>query len=185
MTQRTKELHVTADGQIVEMINLISGLDDSTLRLPCPGREKLGDGTVAAAAWHSANNYQRIAAFIQTSDQMSSAHKAIQHGTHRTPRILQVLGHGAADHGEHGPGAAPPEHEYTANDVDLGAVVQQLSATRAALGRLVELTDSQLDAIPPQNSFRFCDGQRSLEEVLARLLKHQRHQVDALAAATA
>ncbi len=45
------------------------------------------------------------------------------------------------------------------------------------------MTDSQLDAIPPKDSFRFCDGQRSLEQVLASLLKHQAHQFDALKAA--
>jgi hypothetical protein len=30
---------------------------------------------------------------------------------------------------------------------------------------------------------RFADGERTLQQILANLLKHQRHQVDALAAA--
>ena len=54
----------------------------------------------------------------------------------------------------------------------MGGVVEQLSASRATLGRIAELTDAQLDAIPPDGSFRFCDGQRTLEQVLASLLKH-------------
>ena len=62
-------------------------------------------------------------------------------------------------------------------------MVAQLSASRDALGRIAELTDSQLDAIPPKDSFRFCDGQRTLEQVIASLLKHQSHQLDALKAA--
>jgi hypothetical protein len=63
-------------------------------------------------------------------------------------------------------------------------VVKQLSASRDSLGQIADLTDSQLDAIPPNDSFRFCDGQRTLEQVLANLFKHQDHQADALKAAT-
>lgn len=56
-----------------------------------------------------------------------------------------------------------------------------LSAT--ADGQIAELADSQLDAIPPKDAFRFCDGQRTLEQVLAGLLKHQGHQLEALRSA--
>ena len=62
-------------------------------------------------------------------------------------------------------------------------MVTQLVASRGALRAIAELSDSQLDAIPAKDSFRFCDGQRTLEQVLAGLLKHQGHQVDALTAA--
>jgi hypothetical protein len=79
---------------------------------------------------------------------------------------------------ERGPGAGP--HEYTADNIDLGAMVEQLSASRESPGQIAELTDSQLDAIPPKDSFKFCDGQRTVEQVLASLLKHQDHQADAL-----
>jgi hypothetical protein len=68
--------------------------------------------------------------------------------------------------------------------VDLATVLSQLSASRESLSQIAELTDRQLDAIPPKDSFRFCDGQRTLEQVLASLLKHQSHQVAALTAAT-
>ena len=50
MTERAKQLHTTIDGQITELIAFLSTTDDATLRMPCPGREKLGDGTIAAAA---------------------------------------------------------------------------------------------------------------------------------------
>ena len=183
MTERGQQLHAIADGQIVELIDVVSALDEAALRLPCPGREKLGDGTVAASARHTADNYQRIAAFVQTSDRMSAAHAPRQHNGHRIPRLLRALGHGPASHSEHGP-ASQPEGSYTADNIQLDAVVQQLSASRATLGRITQLTDSQLNAIPPKDSFRFCDGQRTLEQVLVSLLKHQRHQVDALASAT-
>jgi hypothetical protein len=183
MTERSQELHATADGQIAGLIDLVSTLDEAALRLPCPGREKLGDGTLAASVRHTADNYQRIAAFVQTSDRMSGAHERTQNGGHRIPRFLGTLGHGPADHAEHGPGAGPHDEQYT-DTIDCTAMVKQLSAFRETLGRIAELTDIQLDAIPPKDSFRFCDGQRTLEQVLASLLKHQSHQVDALKAAT-
>src|SRR3979411_558318 len=108
MNERGTQLQETANGQISELIGLISTRSEATLRLPCPGREKLGDGTVAACARHTADNYQRIAAFVQTSDRMSSGHEPTQGGGHRMPRFLRALGHGLAEPAEHGPGADGP-----------------------------------------------------------------------------
>ncbi len=173
VTERGKQLHATAERQIAELISLISTLDAATMRRPCPGREKLGDGTVAASARPTADNYQRIAAFVQTSDWRSRAHEPTQHGAHRIPRLLRALGHKSADHPEDSRGGGRHEDQYTADNIDPGAVLEQLSASRDALGRIAELTDSQLDTIPPKDSFRFCDGQRTLEQVLASRLKHQ------------
>ena len=82
-------------------------------------------------------------------------------------------------------GAGQHDDHYSADNIDLGAVIEQLTASRATLGRIAELTDSQLAAISPDGSFRFCDGQRTLEQVLASLLKHQGHQVKALRTALA
>jgi hypothetical protein len=184
MTERGKTLHATADAQIADLIALTSTLDETTLRLPCSGREKLGDGTVAASAQHTADNYQRIAGFVQTSDLMSAAHESTHDGAHRIPRLLRVLGHGPANYDQHGSSAGQNDDQYTAEHVDLATVASQLSASRDSLSRIAELTDSQLDAIPSKDSFRFCDGQRTLEQVLTSLLKHQSHQVAALTAAT-
>jgi hypothetical protein len=183
MTERGEQLYATAVGQIAELIGLISTLDDATLRLPCPGREKLGDGTVAASMRHAADNYHRIAAFVQTSDRMSGAHPT-QPGAHRVRWLVHALGHGPEDHTEHGPGADQHDDQYAAGNIDLGALVKKLTASRDTLARVAVLTDSQLVAIPPKDSFRFCDGQRTLEQVLASVLKHQSHQLDALKAVT-
>ncbi len=73
--------------------------------------------------------------------------------------------------------------DYTAESVDLDGLLERLSAARDALSVLAELTDEQLDTVPPADSFRFCDGQRNLEQVVAGLLRHQSHQVDAVTAA--
>jgi hypothetical protein len=187
MTERGKQLHATADAQVTELIDLLSTLDETTLRQPCPGRDKLGDGTIAAAVRHTADNYQRIVGFVQTSDRMSGGHGAGGNGAHRMPRFLRALRHGPTDHGpagdaEHRPGGGHAD-QYTADNTDPAALTGQLARTRDSLGRIAELTDRQLDAVPPTGSFRFCDGQRTLEQVLASLLKHQGHQVDALTAA--
>jgi hypothetical protein len=62
----------TADAQILELIELFSGRDDGVLTEPCPARAKLADGTIGAVAWHTAENYRRIARFV--SDQPDGGH---------------------------------------------------------------------------------------------------------------
>jgi hypothetical protein len=183
MTDRSKQLYATADGQIAELIDLISTLDEVALGLPCPGREKLGDGTLGAAARHTADSYERIAAFAQATAASSTAHEPAQHQGDRIPRLPRGISHGAADRAAHGPAGGHEEHRYAAASTDVGVVVTQLVAARGAFGAIAELADTQLNAIPAKDSFRFCDGQRTLEQVLAGLLKHQSHQVAALRAA--
>jgi hypothetical protein len=185
MTERAHELSATADRQLGELIRLLSTLDQAALDRPCPGREKLGDATIGAAARHTADNYQRIAAFVQTSDRMAADQQPAAHGGHRIPRFLRALGHGPQDHAPRDHGADQHDNGYTAENIDVDAVVEQLKACGETLGRIAELTDSQLDQVPPKDSFRFSDGQRTLEQVLAGLLKHQGHQVEAVKTALA
>jgi hypothetical protein len=185
MTERGQQLHATIDQQIAELIDLISTLDEAALRRPCPGREKLGDGTVGASARHTADNYQRIAGFVQTRDRMLGEHGSAQHGGHRIPGFLRAVGHRPQDHTLHDLGATQHDNGYTGENVDHDVVVKQLSASRVALGRIAELTESQLDQVPTKDSFRFCDGQRTFEQVLAGLLKHQANQLEALKTAVA
>jgi hypothetical protein len=151
MSDRAQQLYESADTQIGVLIQLISNADESVLRWPCAGREKLGDGTVGALAAHTAENYGRIARFLTATDRPSGGH----------------VGVGPSGHGS----VAPDD------------LLARLSAARDELTRIVELTDQELDTVPPKDSFRFCDGQRTLEQVLAGLMKHQEHQVQALAAA--
>jgi hypothetical protein len=95
---------------------------------------------------------------------------------HTAANYARIAGFVAAggDDGEH--------RELGASSAD---VIGQLSAARERMALVATLTDAELDAVPPKNSFRFCDGQRTLEQVLAGLFKHQDHQVQALAAAIA
>lgn len=185
MTERGRALHATADRQVAELIALVSTLDEAALRRPCPGREKLGDGSVGAIVRHTADNYQRIADFVQTSDRLSGAHQPSPRSGHQIPRFLRAIGHGSADNAEPGRDAGQHDNGSSSDKVDLGAVLEQLTDSRNTLGRIAELTDSQLAAIPPDGSFRFCDGQRTVEQVLASLVKHQGHQVQAVRTAFA
>jgi hypothetical protein len=182
MSQRADQLHATADRQIADLIDLIPTVSDAVLRQPCPGREKLGDGTIGALIAHTTDSYQRIGTFVATSSQMSAGHNDHRPRGLRTPGFLRALGHQTREHTH---GAVAHEHgdRYSAGNVTAADVTARLSDAREALRRIAELDDQRLDTIPPRDSFRFCDGQRTLEQVLTGLLNHQDHQVKAIQAA--
>jgi hypothetical protein len=182
MTERANQLHLTADRQIAELLGLVLTFDEEGGRQPCAGREKLGDGTVAAWARHTADNYQLIAAFVTGSERMSAGREPSLHGRHRAPRFSRFRGHGAPSQAESGSGTVLHDGPYTADNTNLAIVATELATTRKTVGRIAELTDTQLDEIPPKGAFRFCDGRRNLEQVIASALKHQAHQLDSLKA---
>lgn len=181
MSERGIQLQQTARRQISELTDLFSIHGEKALRLLCPGREKLGDGTVAANALHTADNYHRIAGFLQANEQMPRTHAQTAHRRHRMPALLRHRNHGEDKHDDqsrHGGG-------NTAENVSLQALLERLSAARSAFRVLAALTDQQLDAEPPASDMKFWDGERNLEQIMTNLLKHQGHQVDALRAAVA
>jgi hypothetical protein len=149
MEGRGGALLSTAQTQLSDLIRTLQGREDSALKLPCPGRGKLGDGTVGAIVLHIADSYRRIAGFV---------------------RGREMDGHGRAHRHEH---------------VSVDDVLERLSGAMDALAVLGTLSDAHLDAVPPASDMKFCDGQRTLEQVIASLLKHQRHQIDAAGAALA
>ena len=59
MSGRAAQLFQAADEQISDLIAVLDAADEAALRAPCAGREKLGDGTVAAIAMHTADNIDR------------------------------------------------------------------------------------------------------------------------------
>lgn len=179
MSERATQLHQLADGQLSGLIDLLSARDEAVLSLPCPGREKLGDGTVAACASHTAENYLRIAEFLRGEDHQPVARGDRGRGSHRIPSFLRARSH----RGGHGQNMHSAPHR--AEDVDREELLERLSAGRDALRVLTDLTDERLDAVPPASEMKFCDGQRTLEQVVTNLLNHQSHQLDALKAALA
>ena len=64
MSLRGQQLHEAADRQIADLAGRLSAAEEAQLSQPCPGRQKLGDGTIGAVAAHTADNYHRIAAFV-------------------------------------------------------------------------------------------------------------------------
>jgi hypothetical protein len=177
MSERATQLFQIAEGQLSELIELISTRNEAALNLPCPARKKLGDGTVAACASHTAENYLRVAAFLRGEDHSTVAHSQETRGSHRIPSFLRARSHGRSH--TDSTHSAP----HGAENVDRPGLLDRLSAGRDALGLLAELTDAQLDAVPPAGDMKFCDGQRTLDQVVANLLNHQSHQLDALRAA--
>src|ERR1035441_1244855 len=181
MSERAIQLSDTADGQLAELIGLLTARNEAALSLPCLGRETMGDGTVAACTAHTADRYELIAEFVGAASQLSGA--GARRGPHRVSGFLRARGHGPGGHAERDHEGSRHDGDYTAENVDLDSLLDRLSAARGALNILSELTDEQLDTVPPAGSFRFCDGQRTLEQVIAGLLKHQSHQIDAVKAA--
>jgi hypothetical protein len=176
MSERAKQLFQTADEQISDLIALLGAADEAALHAPCAGREKLGDGTVAAIAMHTADNYHRIAEYLSATTLPSSHTPARRHripafrGTH-SPR-------GARDHSHSDSAAA-----YSSDNIDARDLLERLATARARLTQLAELSDERLAAVPTASDMRFADGQRTLDQIVVSLLTHQRHQCDALAAA--
>lgn len=179
MSERGGQLLETADCQISELIGLISKGGETGLRLPCPGRDKLGDGTAGALASHTADNYFRTAAFLQATNEMSPARP----GRRSVRRLGPVHNRTSPSHADSGHNEGIHGRDYGADNVDLPGLLERLSAGREALSLLADLTDEQLDTAPSAGSFRFCDGQRTVEQVVASLLKHQAHQIDAMKSA--
>jgi hypothetical protein len=153
MSERAAQLHQTAEAQISELVDLLTAGGTAALGLSS-GRAKLGDGTVGALASHTADNYHRIAAFLQAT----------------------VGGHGGHMPGSHGDG-------LRAENIDLDELLRRLAGAQDTLALTGHLSDVQLDEVPPASDMRFCDGQRNLEQIVTSLLTHQRHQVDAVKAA--
>ena len=156
MTERGTVQFDVAHEQTSRLQALLSTHDDRALKRPCPGREKLGDGTVAAVATHVVASYERIGGFVAA--------------TVRGLSVPAQAGHAAGHAGE-----ATDVHDLT----------QALTRANEALLPLRDLSDEQLDSVPVAGAMRFCDGERTLEQVLIGLLRHQQHQLDAVARALA
>jgi hypothetical protein len=177
MSQRAAQLFNQAEGQILALHTLLACVDESALGLPC--REKLGDGTVGAMSMFIADNYLRIAESVQEASSQAPptrpGHRIPKWAAHRRPQHRDASGHDQ-------PHAA--DDTYT-RPFQLRAILEQLAAARRRVQTLADLTDAQLDSIPPSGAMRFADGKRTLERVITGMLTHQANQRDAVEAALA
>jgi hypothetical protein len=99
--------------------------------------------------------------------------------------LLQARRHTPGGHAESGHDDGSHDGAYTAENVDLDQLFDRLDSARDGFALLAAMTDERLNTVPPAGSLRFCDGQRTLEQVLSSLFKHQGHQVEAIKAALA
>ena len=180
MSERGMELLETADGQISELIDLLSSRGAVALSLPCSGREKVGDSTVAALALalHTAGNFLRIAGSLKTASQMPRAHGGAGHDGDRIPRLVPpsgTCGHAdsAHDDGMH-------DGSYAAEHADLKSLLERLSAAQDALDPLADITDERLGPWHPPAVQVLRRARNPLGQVAPDLLNHQSRQLDAL-----
>jgi len=93
-----------------------------------------------------------------------AAHMA--EGYHYLGRFLRAAGYVAglpAAGGSHGRGSVPA----------LPDMLDRLACGRVPIGLLADLTDEQLDSVPPAGSSRFSNGRRILEQVINAVIAHQ------------
>jgi hypothetical protein len=154
MSPRARRLHEAADRQIAELAARLSAAGGPGLARPCTGRERLGDGTVGAVAAHTTDNYHRIGRFVAALRDPGEQHQPGQRG-----------------------------EGHRASEVELDVLLTRLLSARDALRTTGQLSDQQMDSVQPAGEMKFADGERTLEQIIVSLLRHQRHQVDALAAA--
>ena len=155
MSERGTRLMAKADRQLSEMIEFFGTLDETDLRKPCPdeGAEDSAGDTVGTVAAHMAQGYHFLGKFLQAEGYVPGS-----------PPTGNRKGRGhryRPGHGRTFPPAALPD------------VVDRLTAGKAPIGLLADLTDEQLDSVPPAGSSRFSDGSRTLEQVIDEVIAHQ------------
>lgn len=96
---------------------------------------------------------------------------------HHVTRVYEQVARFAVTGGGAPSGRLAQEHDHRHQEP------ADLAAARVTVAQLAKLTDDQLAAVPAAGSMRFCDGQRDLGEVLAGVIRHQQHHIDALLAA--
>jgi hypothetical protein len=155
MSERGTRLMAKADRQLSEMIEFFGTLEEADLHKPCPdesAEDSAGD-TVGAVAAHMAQGYHFLGKFLQAEGYVPGS-----------PPTGNRKGRGhryRPGHGRTFPPAALPD------------VVDRLTAGKAPIGLLADLTDEQLDSVPPAGSSRFSDGSRTLEQVIDEVIAHQ------------
>lgn len=143
MGERGARLMAKAERQLSEMIEFFGTLDEADLRKPC----------IEGSAEDSPG--ETVAAV--------AAHTA--EGYHHLGRFLGAAGYvpGIPETGNghgHVPEALPDMRD-------------RLAAGKALTGLLGDLTDEQLDSVPPAGSSRFSDGCRTLDQVIEAVITHQ------------
>lgn len=114
----------TASRQLDEMADVVATLSEPDLRKPCPD-DSAGD-TLGALAAHMAEGYHFLGRFLQAAGYVPGGPPSGN-------------GHGHA----HG-------HERAQPPAAASDVLARMTAGTAPIGLLADLTDEQLDSVPPE-----------------------------------
>jgi len=161
MSARGEALMNKVTRQIEDIAQVFATLSDSDLSRPRSTGED-SDRTRHAAKGNSVGD--------------AAAH--IAEGYHFIARFLRSAGYvsGAPAGGSiHGRAPAP----------DLPALRKRLDQAKTEVGVIADLTDEQLESVPPARSSRFSNGRRSLEQVIEEAITHQAQHLADLKAAVA
>jgi ubiquinone/menaquinone biosynthesis C-methylase UbiE len=151
VNERGTELMRKASRQLDEIAEFFGTLNDADLRKPCPGDS--GGDTVGAVAAHMAQGYHFLGKFLQAGGYVPGSAAT---GNRKGRGHCYRKGHGCT----FAPAALPD-------------VVDRLTGGKAPIGLLADLTDEQLDSVPPAGSSRFSNGSRTLEQVIDEVIAHQ------------
>jgi hypothetical protein len=151
MSARGTALMTKASRQLDEISEFLGTLDEADLGRPCPEESTVdaaaahrGSDTVGATAAHMADGYEHLGRLLKTAGYVPGS-----------PTTAGYHGHDPA----RTPEALP----------DLRA---RLVGGKARIALLADLTDEQLDSVPPAAGL-FSDGRRTLEQVIEAVIAHQ------------
>lgn len=161
MSGRGEKLMGKVTRQIDDIAEVFATLSEADLAKPRPASEESGkSGHVAKGR------------------SVGDAAAHIAEGYHFIVRFLRRAGHvpgapaGVRIHGR-GPEPSLPE------------LRKRLAEAKPEVGVIADLTDEQLDNVPPPKSSRFSDGRRSLEQVIEEAIAHQAGHLNDLKRAVA
>ena len=178
MSDRGAELMMQALDQVDEAAQTLEESTDSQLRKPyAENAEGHFATSVGGAAVHFAQGYGKLGKFLHeggyldVADRFAPGAGAGGGGGH---------GHGHGGGHGHGHGHGPGAH----GDVTVPEVLKSLEKAREIIALLEELSDAQLDSIPPLLG-EWSDGERTLYSVLETIITHQAGHLGSLKAALA
>jgi hypothetical protein len=154
MSERGTALMTKASRQLDEIAAFLGTLNEADLGKPCADASAgdtvdaaaahRGGDTVGATAAHMADGYDHLGRLLQTAGCVPGSPTTAGHHRHHHARVPEAL-------------------------PDLRA---RLVGGKARIALLADLTDEQLDSVPPAVGL-FSDGRRTLEQVIEAVIAHQ------------
>ena len=156
MSERAEGLMQKVIRQIDDIAEVFATLSEADLAKPRPPGEESGKSD-----------------HVAKGRTLGDAASHIAEGYHFIVRFLESAGYvpgGPAGGSIHGRGPAP----------SLPELRKRVGEAKAEVSVIADLTDEQLDSVPPPKSSRFSDGRRSLERVIEEAIAHQAEHLNDL-----